>query len=113
MDNLTEFEQYLVNYMDWNPKEDGWDDYKSNMEAVWDYQQKRIMKAEAEIKRLVFELQQHHEQSKYVVKKLEADNDRLRAENTRLRKIEVAAIDAVEYMRLASPHPSEAMDNLE
>jgi hypothetical protein len=38
-----------------------------------------------------------------------ADFAKLKAENAKLRE---AAIDAVEYMRLTSPHPSEAMDNL-
>ena len=41
---------------------------------------KRIEELEAENKRLVFELQQHHEQSKYVVTKLEAENKALREE---------------------------------
>jgi len=52
MDNLTEFEQYLVTYMDWDAEEGGWNDSLSNMEAVWDYQQGRIAELKAENKRL-------------------------------------------------------------
>jgi cell shape-determining protein MreC len=37
-----------------------------------------MQRLEAENKRLHFELQQHHDQSKYVVKKLEAENAKLK-----------------------------------
>ena len=47
-------------------------EYVSHIEA-------RITELQAENKRLHFELQQHHEQNKYVVKKLEAENAKLRA----------------------------------
>lgn len=40
--------------------------------------EKRIAQLEAENERLHFELQQHHEQSKYVVKKLETESAKLR-----------------------------------